>query len=136
MHSVFEGLRDLDKVMKELPIAMRKRVVNEAAREGAKIIRSAMRDNVAVDEGITKKNISYRKTRKSVGMYHVGVKGIRGRIVHLIELGSINMPAQPFIRTAFDDAHEAAISAMIKRAQFGLSREARRLAGSFKESGL
>lgn len=118
------GVDDLLKNLKTFPIKFQKSVATGAIRAGAAAINKEAKLNVSEDEGDLKKSLSVvkRKTKdKSIIYFSVVPKS---KLLHKIqdtkdekhynygghiEFGNSNMPAQPYLRPAFEKKGKEAI---------------------------
>lgn len=123
-----EGLKELEKVLAQLPKSLHGKVLGAAVREGAKEIQSEAQRQapigkashqvgkkgrksyiVSVRPGHLKRNVKIRVT-KSTGAearsyVYVSFKAFYGRF---LEYGTRHHIAQPFMRPAWDAKREAA----------------------------
>lgn len=122
----FAGFKGLDADFKLLSQAEQRKVSRKAVRAGAVVFRDAVRANAPVRSGLLKRSISVDTVRGSVtaGVKFKKVlvkkKGKKGKhksvpfYWYFLEHGTSNMPAQPFVRPAFDanikQAEEAAFN--------------------------
>lgn len=126
----FAGFKELDDDFKLLSNAEKRKVSKKAVRAGAVVFRDAVRANAPVRSGLLKRSISVDTVRGSAtaGVKFKKVlakkKGKKGRhksmpyYWYFLENGTSNMPAQPFVRPAFDasvqQAEEAAFNQYLK----------------------
>lgn len=124
------GFKELDDDFKLLSQAEKRQVSRKAVRAGAVVFRDAVRANAPVRSGLLKRSISVDTVRGSAtaGVKFKKVlakkKGKKGRhktvpfYWYFIEHGTSKMPAQPFVRPAFDanikQAEEAAFNQYLK----------------------
>lgn len=130
----FSGLSDIARDLEVLSRAESNKVLRDATRAGADVIRKAVVNNAPERTGKLKKNVVILTQRsKRRGEIISGVH-IRGRNLRtgnsdnsmkardprnafywrFVELGTINMPAHPFIRPAFDTTEELAAQVAIR----------------------
>lgn len=131
----FSGLEAISRDMELLSRAENNKVLRDATRAGAEVLRDAVIERAPERTGKLKKNVvvltqkSKRRGEISSGIH------IRGRNMRsgnsdnsmkasdrrnafywrFVELGTINMPPHPFIRPAFDVAQDIAADAAIRR---------------------
>ncbi len=141
------GMEELLKSLKKLPGNLQKNVLSGAIRAGAKLIADEARQNVPKDSEHLKKSILVRKRRsknKDVlyftvapvtsvihqfqdisGEKHYNYGNIveEGRSAFSIEHGSSKMPAQPYMRPAFESKGKEAINATRKYMEKRLPKE-------------
>ena len=126
----FAGFKDLDADFKLLSNAEKRQVSRKAVRAGAVVFRDAVRANAPVRSGVLKRSISVDTVRgsatagvkfKKVLVKKKGKKGKHKSVPfywYFLEHGTSNMPAQPFVRPAFDasvkQAEEAAFNQYLK----------------------
>lgn len=116
-----EGLSDLVKSLTKLPDAVRDKAVNDGTLEGAKVIQRAAITNAPKKTGKLSRNIVVRKNRKtrydsehSVVIRKIG-KAVNSKNAYygiFVEYGTSKMPAQPFMRPAFEGNKEIAVSVL------------------------
>lgn len=126
----FAGFKELDADFKLLSNAEKRQVSRKAVRAGAVVFRDAVRANAPVRSGVLKRSISVDTVRGSLtaGVKFKKVpakkKGKKGKhktmpyYWYFLEHGTSKMPAQPFVRPAFDasvkQAEEAAFNQYLK----------------------
>ena len=122
----FAGFKELDDDFKLLSNAEQRKVSRQAVRAGAVVFRDAVRANAPVRSGLLKRSVSVDTVRgsatagvkfKKVPAKKKGKKGKHKAMPYywyFLENGTSNMPAQPFVRPAFDasvkQAEEAAFN--------------------------
>lgn len=113
-----EGLAELKKSFTELSDSMQRGILRTALRQAARPVVRAARALVPVDTGLTKKAIGTKVwlRKDSVATVMIGVRrgkeGKRHFLTHLLELGTRNMRARPFLRPALDSQKNAAVEAL------------------------
>ena len=126
----FAGFKELDADFKLLSNAEKRQVSRKAVRAGAVVFRDAVRANAPVHSGLLKRSVSVDTVRGSAtaGVKFKKVlakkKGKKGKhkstpyYWYFLEHGTSKMPAQPFVRPAFDasvkQAEEAAFNQYLK----------------------
>lgn len=126
----FSGFKELDDDFKLLSNAEQRKVSRKAVRAGAVVFRDAVRANAPVHSGLLKRSVSVDTVRGSltagVKFKKVSAKKKSKKGKHkstpyywyFLEHGTSNMPAQPFVRPAFDasvkQAEEAAFNQFLK----------------------
>ena len=118
--ATIDGIKELRKAFKELSDSAQRGVLRTALRQAAKPVVKEARRRVPVDTGLTKKAIGTKVWLKKDSVATVmiglrrGMKGSRHFLVGLLELGTRNMPARPFLRPALDSQKNAAVTALAK----------------------
>lgn len=133
-HLDFSGLEDIAKDLELLSKAENKKVLRNATRAGAEVIRQEVIARAPVRTGKLKNNIVVvtQKSRHpgeiSSGVHIRGVNPQTGNSDNtmkannrrnafywrFVELGTSNMPAHPFVRPAYDMRQEAAARVAIQ----------------------
>lgn len=150
-----EGLRELGAAMRELSAKVANRVAGAMTNAGAQVVKKEAISNVvrnpSIETGSLKGSIIVKKVPKSqtnlTSEHIVTVRG-RGKIIRrgkrkgqrqtsapharYVEFGTVNMPAEPFLRPALDQRKEAAAQAMKERGAARIEAEARKAAGIHK----
>lgn len=147
-----EGLEGIEKKLKQLPANYIKRGLRRALRKGANIIRDDARTNAkAIDDPLTReaiyKNIAVagggasREKRAGGPIMRVGVRGgarynkagdsLPGGNTtgywRLVEFGTANQKAKPFMRNAIVTAAEKSLNVTAAAAQIELDKEISKL---------
>lgn len=134
-----KGLRELGKALSALSADVQKKAANSAVQAGAAIVRNAAKRKAPVSNpaatpevppGFLRDNIIARRQRKkgnytaqyAVTVRHKGKKaagredGTNPYQVGIFnEFGTVKMPAQPFMRPAFEETKQQALGAIQKR---------------------
>lgn len=135
-----EGAKELDRVLKRLPKKIRGKVLRQALMAGARVIRKAMRQRAPVRTGKLQMSIAARRDRGAErGGASVAVKvGPLGRGFYgmFIEFGTSRQPARPWARPAFEESKNEALDKTGGQLGKAIEREAARLAGPLRKSGL
>lgn len=139
------GSKEAGTLFEQLPAAFQKRVLNTAARGGAAVVRKAAKANLesngSIRTGLLHRSIAIRVKKYASGIVWAGVGadvGVTGRTangknvvpanyIHLVEFGTINQRAEPFLRPAVDANKTAIQAAVVKAAEKGLNRELKKL---------
>jgi HK97 gp10 family phage protein len=127
-----KGAREMEALLKKLGPIPAGAAGDTALRKGCSIIVREARRLVKVRTGEMKRNISYapntRTRRKDQRSYLIGVRPPVSRRFHLLEFGRSGVPAQPFMRPAFDSQAEAALNALGETLGEAICAEANKLA--------
>ena len=131
----FSGLEDIARDLETLSRAENNKVLRDATRAGADVLKTEVINRAPVRSGKMKKNVvvvtqrSRRRGEISSGVHIHGVNPRTGNSDNtmkasnprnafywrFVELGTVNMPAHPFVRPAFDTRQEEAAEAAIAR---------------------
>ncbi|EGT4316085.1 hypothetical protein DOX48_22040 [Cronobacter malonaticus] len=131
----FSGLDEIARDLETLSRAENNKVLRDATRAGAEVLREEVIQRAPERSGKLKKNVVVltQKSRRR-GEISSGVH-IRGRNMRtgnsdnsmkasdprnafywrFVELGTVNMPAHPFVRPAFDTRQEQAAQVAMER---------------------
>ncbi len=132
----FSGLDNIAKDLEKLSRAENNKVLRDATRAGAEVLKDEVIDRAPFRTGKMRKNVvvvtqkSRRKGEISSGVHIRGVNPRTGNSDNtmkaknprnafywrFVEMGTVNMPAHPFVRPAFDTRQEEAANAAISRA--------------------
>ncbi len=136
------GLRELGERMRKLSDKVAKRVSVAATGAAARVIKKRAIANVvrnpSIETGSLRDSLITKKVPKgqsAVTSEHIvtvrgrgkpankkGQKINRAPHAHLVEFGTVNMPAEPFLRPAFDNGKKEALDAMVDRLTAGITR--------------
>ena len=125
----FSGLADIARDLETLSRAENNKVLRDATRAGAEVMRDAVVERAPERTGKLKKNVvvlTQRSKRRGEIISGVHIRGHSDNSMkasdprnafywRFVELGTINMPAHPFIRPAFDTTEELAAQVAIQR---------------------
>ncbi|WP_405079705.1 HK97-gp10 family putative phage morphogenesis protein [Pectobacterium carotovorum] len=132
----FSGLNDIAKDLDKLSKAENNKVLRDATRAGADVLKEEVIANAPARTGKMRKNVvvvtqkSKRRGEISSGVHIRGVNPRTGNSDNkmkannprnafywrFVEMGTVDMPAHPFVRPAFDVRQEEAANAAIARA--------------------
>lgn len=134
------GIDDLLKVMRKLPDRVERKVLGSATSAAATVVRNEMQLQAPVLSGRLRARVRTKRARKSEAppqgvRYDVGPT----RAVFygtIIEIGSATQPARPWMRPAYEASKNRAIQKFIERGGKAIVREAAKLRGPLKTSGL
>lgn len=108
-----EGMKDLQRGLARLRDDLRGPVLSRAAREGADVLAETMASLAPRDSGDLADNIGVSKgeTRPTRGEWNAGPSA---DVFYGIfqELGTVDIPAQPFMRPAADSAGDSITDAV------------------------
>lgn len=134
------GDKELEKMFRELPLVVEKRVIRKAQTKAMRVIQRSVLSRVPVLTGTLKRGIKSRalKSRR---------RGIIGRVLSLpdraslgvgantkvfypaaVEYGREGVPAIPFLRGGFDAAEEEAFNILKREIGAGIVEAAKKLA--------
>ncbi|POP44929.1 hypothetical protein CHU32_13675 [Superficieibacter electus] len=131
----FSGLEDIARDLETLSRAENNKVLRDATRAGADVLKTEVINRAPVRTGKMKKNVvvvTQRSRRRGEISSGVHIRGVNPRTGNsdntmkasnprnafywrFVELGTVNMPAHPFVRPAFDTRQEEAAEAAIAR---------------------
>jgi len=150
------GVKELDTVLRQLPMKMQKRVMNNAVRAGARVIRTEAKKNVKrnfhghgdraihLEKEIT---VAAQKKRKPWEfIYKIGCgraywgrfweygysatgRGKTGQARSTRRAGGRHIPARPWLRPALDEMAKTAIEKIREKISDGIDREIAKLRG-------
>jgi HK97 gp10 family phage protein len=140
------GFKELADKLKELPKNVAKNGLRAAVSAGAAVVRNEARNLAPVDTGEMKRDIQMKRERDQrgttdlVASYSVFVRSgkksrIAGRARNIdkdsfywryVEMGTAKMPAQPFMRPAFDTKREEAVDRIGEKLNERIQQEAAR----------
>jgi len=143
----------VQKALEKLPGVLQQKVVVGATRAAAKVIANEAKENVPVRSGLLKKSIGVAKAKKADTKEghvlfcvvpkskisfsaKVTVNGQSGKLkgkvnayyAHMVEFGTVNMAAQPFLRPAFENAGNKSVDAFQAYALKRVDKEIAKLA--------
>jgi len=147
------GLAELQRTLKDLPARLGNKVVMQALRKAANVIKKDAQQRVKVlatptkyrNSGTVKKAIKVRKSKQHKYGVFVGVKPLNVKKIMAfagnsannpndpfywwqLEFGNVNMPAFPFLRPAFDSNVQKSITEFETYAKERVVVEAEKLA--------
>ena len=131
----FSGLEEISRDLELLSRAENNKVLRDATRAGAEVLKDEVIERAPERTGKLKKNVvvvtqkSRRRGEISSGVHIRGVNPRTGNSDNtmkannprnafywrFVEMGTANMPAHPFIRPAFDVRQEQATEVAIRR---------------------
>lgn len=142
----FFGTKEMEQVFRAIPERMQNNVMSSAVRGGATVVKNAAKQNLisrgSIRTGLLHRSINTRiKKYREDGTVYAAIgprydvvgttpdgKRIRpANYAHLVEFGTVNTRAKPFLRPAIDQNRSAVFSAITKKARTGLAREIKKL---------
>ena len=144
-----DGLRALGQAMKALGNEVGTRIARSATAAAAKPVRreavARIVSSPSVDTGSLRDAVIVKRAGKgeTTGLTSEHLVTVRGRgkpfnkkgqkvarapHAHLVEFGTVNMPAEPFLRPAFEAKKREAVDEMSKALQRGIDRAAKKAA--------
>ena len=135
------GLKEIDRVLRQLPNELQKKAIFFALRKGAQVVAADMKNRVPVRTGDLRDSIADVRTAKKAArggaQVRIGFRKPHSRRAHLTEFGTSTQPAQPFVRPAIDAKGKQAIEVVGAELVKATVRIAKKLAGpNLKKSGL
>lgn len=139
------GFRELAAALKQLPQRVARKHLRGSTAKGATVIRNEARILAPKDTGEMTKDIQVKRERTEgdhVASFSVYVRvGKQSRLAgrardvdkdsfywRFVELGTAKMPAQPFLRPAFEGKKEGAVDAIGQELDKRIQKEAADLA--------
>lgn len=127
-----DGLSDLITSLNELTDRVQKNIITSGVRSGATVIRDAIKAKAPVLTGKTKKSIKVKAIRGKKSDKDVVTFKIRTGVLanykdnntgeerHVnyarrIEFGDSKMPAQPFVRPAFEEVEQQVLDTTVEK---------------------
>lgn len=113
--ATFEGFENLSKTFDELSAKLQRAALRKTVSRAARPVRKEMKRLVPKDTRQTQRGIGISISVKSAGNVEASIgvrrkaKGSPASTVHLIEKGTINQPAQPFMRPALDNKKDEVV---------------------------
>lgn len=142
------GAAEIEALLKQLPDKVARKVVGQSLRRGGtslvKRAKANLESNQSVDSGLLKSKIGVRQSKGKAavgilkGSQTVTRKGRKPeratptRYAHLIEFGTKNIPAKPFLRPALDEGGSEAIKIIGEAMGKGVMKEATIMAAKNK----
>lgn len=132
-----DGLQDLERKLLSYGDRLAKNGLRASVAAGARVVLKEARANVPVDTGTLKRSLYMKQIREestnTVQTYFVGARFGKAEqkknrdafYFPFVEFGTEKMPAQPFMRPAFESTKEAAIEAIKNK----LAERVEKLAG-------
>lgn len=140
-----EGLRELDHALGELPKATARNVLRRVLKKAAEPTLSAMEAHAPRDTGWTAGSIAISSTlnrsnrgdvkREGKAFAEVYVGSDRGSAAVFQEWGTVNQPAHPYMRPAWEGTKERALEIIGKELGSEIEKAAARLARKLARSG-
>ena len=141
-----EGFKEMAKKLRELGPRVARKHLRGATAKAATLIRKKARELAPVDTGEMRKDIQIKREKTSgdhVASYSVFTRGgkrsrLAGRARNVdkdsfywkfVEFGTAKMPAQPFMRPAFEAEKENAVDALGAELDKRIQKEAADMAG-------
>lgn len=126
------GAKALEKLLKQLPEAVAKRVTVNGLKAGGRVLVKGMKARAPRRTGALAASpvvSSSSRATRGEALAVVAFLTPVSRRVHLTEFGTEDTPAQPFIRPTLDEDGALAIRQIGENMGRGVEREARKLAG-------
>jgi HK97 gp10 family phage protein len=131
-----DGLRQLGENMRSLSVKVAKKVSSRTTSKGAQVIKRRAKANLktspSVDTGLLEKNVVIKKLGKrdsKLTSEHIATVKKAAypndpdntrRVANFVEYGTVKMPAEPFMRPAFDTGKSEALTAMTDELRRGI----------------
>lgn len=134
--AVVTGIGRIDRKLAQLPVKIRKKVVRQSIRGGMKLVLASARADVPVDTGLTRANVVLKATRRKAGRIGMNVlvrsapglvkatgAGKRYFYPAVVEYGSRDRAANPWMHRVFNRRADPARRQTIRLLEAGLDRE-------------
>lgn len=141
------GFRELAAALRELGPRVAKNALRRSVSSGAAVIRDAAKSNAPEDTGKLKRAIGIKRSKDARGemsaKYQVFVRQAKNGSIgqknvkaygkfdafyaRWIEFGTSKMPAQPFLRPAFESQKENAVESIKEKLTDGVQKAAEEL---------
>jgi HK97 gp10 family phage protein len=122
-----EGAKQLELKLKQLPKAVAKRVVRAAVSRASTPLMKAIRAAAPTDTKTLRKAVTRKlKTRKNNTVAVVGTKYMAAPHDHLVEDGTVNMDAQPFVEPTFEAMQTGLLRGVQGEIAKGIEQEAKK----------
>ena len=123
-----KGLKEVNRALKVLPERVQKNILTAGVRAVASDFAKSAKRLAPVDSGDLKKSIKVKKRRsknRSYVRFTVGVDKTKFHVFygHMIEFGTANIPAQPFMRPAFEQNKHSAVQKITHKIRQRLDKE-------------
>ncbi len=131
-----QGARELDRVLKRLPRAMRRKELEGALMTGSNPLRKAFRDAAAgrprqTRSGVLARTVTRKKMRKSMFSAEVKVGWFKRGFFAVFE-----EERSPFARPVWEQKKGEVLDAIGRALGDRLEKAAKRIAGRYSQSGL
>ena len=113
MNVTIEGLPELRAKFAELGDKQRRGVLRGGIRDAGRVVERAAQPRVPVDQGKLRRNITTSVSVKQTGATEATI-GFRRAAFYgqFVELGTIDTPAQPFLRPALEASEGEVLNAI------------------------
>lgn len=151
------GLKEIERTLARLPARLGEKVMRAALRAGAQVIRKDAQSRVPVLQkpdkrrkaGTVKKSITIKRSKRDKFGVFLGIQGIGKKQISafkkgggrkgsnnpddpyywiFLEFGTVNQPARPFLRPAFEAQKFAALRKFEEYCKKRIVKEAEKLA--------
>lgn len=132
-----EGAKEMDKLLKLLPVKMAASILDASVRTGAVIIRDDAKSRAPVDTGELRDSIRIQKigSKQTITEFRVGPDKNHWYGI-FAEFGTSEDSAHPFLRPAFDTNASDALDKIGEQIGKKIEARAKKLAGPLLKSGL
>ena len=139
------GFRELDRALSELPKATERGVLRNVAKKALQPMLEDAQDKAPVDDGqlrdslqISATGLTKKAKRQDRGRPKKGARmylGTASPYAALREFGTVQTPATPFLRPAFDSNVKGTIEIIRRELREEIDKAARRVARKARRSG-
>lgn len=133
-----DGTRELERLLKELGQEVGAKVALQSVRAGARVVQRELKARAPEGRqpahhkyGRLKDNIRVTATEKEPPEFEVTIHTGDAFWAHMLEFGTVKMPPYPWFSPVWDAMPERVLQVMGQSLARGISREARKLAGTY-----
>lgn len=142
----YDGFKDLDKALRELPKSVAMSVLRSAIKRAGKPVQDAMEANapklsgdlagsIEFKSALTSRQKRFSPKQKGEVELFIGPSYPKGAHGHLLEFGTSKMAAQPFARPAWDSNKQNVFETLKSEIWKSIDRARKRLAGKATKEG-
>jgi HK97 gp10 family phage protein len=116
----------IDKVFRELQAIdkkLRGKVIRQAQRAGAKVLKGEIQDEAPVDSGRTRRSVKVKAGRRKKDQISTNVEitgGHDGPFIGFVEFGTKDQAANPFIRQSVEAKRAEVVDAIRDEIEAGI----------------
>ena len=128
------GARQVGLALRQLSTEVATKIARRSTNAGAQVIKRRAVANIvaspSVDEGDLRDNVIVKRVTESrlTSEHMVTVRTKKAPHAHLVEFGTVKMPAEPFLRPAIEGGAQEAARAIVNAIDGGIQRAAKKAA--------